>query len=522
MAVFTLFDLVAQHAVARGDHPAVVDGLEAVSYAELVRRAESLAGCLAARGVGRGDRVAVHLPRGIGEIAAMLAALRLGAVYVNIHHRRTVEQLRHALGDCGAKAAFVEPRRAEELLASGRPNAVEHLFVQPPGEDGFADALSGGARLIENVPPPIPAIDVDLACIIYTSGSTGLPKGVMLTHRNWLAAADSFAWCTQNRPQDRLLGLNPLSFVLAQLQLFCIFLVGGTYVIHRVILPDQIVSAMIRQRITAVHTTPVIWTPLLRFLLDCPADFPHLCYVANGGGGLPPPVLDALPRVFPRQRIYLGSGVTEAITTTWLPPYMFAAKPGAMGIARPNVELFVVDPQHGLCGPDQPGELLHRGSMVSPGYWNDPAATAAAFKPNPHLRHLIGDERVLHSGDIVRRDADGFYWFIGRADSMIKSAGVRISPQEIEDVVSRFDAVGEAVAFGVPDEALGQAVHVAVSPRDGRGGPDPQVLLGYCRRSMSGEMIPRRVHTWPGPMPRTPNGKLDRQAVIQACTGPSE
>jgi acyl-CoA synthetase (AMP-forming)/AMP-acid ligase II len=206
-------------------------------------------------------------------------------------------------------------------------------------------------------------------------------------------------------------------------------------------------------------------------------------------------------------------GLTEAFRSTWLPPGKFASKPGAIGQAIPNAECWVVDPDIGVCGPGQEGELVHRGALVSLGYWGRPEDTAAKIRPCPALAHLIGDEPVVWSGDIVRVDDDGDFWFVGRRDGMLKCSGFRLSPTEVEEIAHRSELIGEVVAFGVDDEALGQAVHVAVSPPARESAVDIEALGRYFRDHMPHYMVPRAIHVRPA-MPRTASGKIDRPRVI--------
>ena len=207
-------------------------------------------------------------------------------------------------------------------------------------------------------------------------------------------------------------------------------------------------------------------------------------------------------------------GLTEAFRSTYLPPELFHEKIGSMGKAIPNVETYVIDPEIGVCGPGQQGELVHRGSLISMGYWGKPEATAEKIRSCPELRDLIGEEKVLYSGDIVRIDADGYYWFVGRRDAMIKSSGFRISPTEVEEIVFRSELVGDVIAFGVEDELVGHAVEIAVTPK-GSTPLDEETLLRYCRQNMPRYMVPRRVHRWNGEFPKTGSGKVDRPLVAR-------
>ena len=244
--------------------------------------------------------------------------------------------------------------------------------------------------------------------------------------------------------------------------------------------------------------------------------FPSLRYITNSGGKIPLRTLKAMPRIFPEVDIFLMYGLTEAFRSTYLPPVLFHSKMGAIGRAIPNTEIFVVDADHGICGPGEQGELIHRGSLISLGYWNNQEATDERIRVNDHLKPIIGDERVLHSGDTVRIDEGGCLWFVGRTDSMIKCSGFRLSPTEVEEILSSHSAVCEAVAYGVDDEELGQVVHAAIAGNNGCP-IDTGALHRFCMERMAKYMVPRKLVDWKAAMPRTANGKIDRQLVISTC-----
>ena len=365
-------------------------------------------------------------------------------------------------------------------------------------------------------PPPPVGIDSDLAALLYTSGSTGQPKGVMLTHLNLLAGARSVAKYVHNSAGDRVLSLLPFSFDYGLNQLTTMFLVGGTVVLQKVMMPAEVVKSLGKYRITGFAAVPPAWIPVVRYLADNPTALPDLRYVTNSGGKIPGNILELMPKVFPGVQIYLMYGLTEAFRSTYLPPELFQKKMGSIGRAIPNVETYIVDEMIGICGPGQQGELVHRGSLISLGYWGRDDATNEKIRPCPQLKHLIGDEKVCYSGDLIRIDEDGYYWFVGRRDGMIKSSGFRISPTEVEDIVSKSGAVTHVVAFGTADELLGEAVEVAVTGLDGRK-LDEAALLAYCKQNMPHYMVPRKIHLWPGDMPRTGSGKLDRPAIVTTC-----
>lgn len=517
MFTFTTYDLLAKNLPDRHDAPAVIVADKQVTYGELAGRCESLAAWLAANGVKRGDRVGIHLRKSVEEVVATFAAARMGAVVVNVNYQWTARQLQYILQDCQIKLLITDRRRCGLILKSEPEilSALDRILVSDaqidhPKVTAWSDldneAVYGG-------PGPIGA---DLAALMYTSGSTGKPKGVMFTHDNVVQGARIVACYLKNTAADRVLGLLPMSFDYGMSQVTTMFLVGGSVVLQPVVVPAEIVKTLVSQRVTGMAAVPPAWIQVVRYLQEARTPLPSLRYVTNSGGKIPQVILEAMPAVFPGVSINLMYGLTEAFRSTYLPPELFAKKTGAIGRAIPNVEVFVVDPQKGLCPPGVQGELVHRGALISRGYWGNPQATADKLKPCDALRPLIGDEPVLFSGDLVRLDEDGILWFIGRADSMIKCSGYRISPTEVEEIVYEAPGVGDVVAFGVEDDLLGQVVHIAVAAREGQP-LDLEPLQDFCKQNMPTYMVPARVHLWPGAMPRTSSGKIDRPAVIGKC-----
>ena len=507
------YQLLADNLDARPGKPAIIDGHRAASYAAIAAEVDRLAGYLQSRNIRPGDRVIVHLRKSIAEVTAMFAIAKVGAVIVNVNTQWTVEQLDYVAADCGARVMIVEARVAEALASRRVSKTVESVLVRGKlsAETGFdiwdhlPEDLSGDE---------VPRLDTELAMIIYTSGSTGMPKGVMLTHRNIVSGARSVARYLQLREDDRLLSVLPYSFDYGLNQLTTMMLMGGTVVHQAVPMAAEIVLTMQKHRVTGVAAVPPLWSQIVRLLAETPTEFPALRRITNSGGKISLNILQQIPRLFPDVDVYLMYGLTEAFRSTYLSPEKFQRKMGAIGQAIPGAEVYVIKHGEGIAHPGEQGELVHRGPLVSLGYWGKPEVTEQKIRPCPELWHLIGDEPVVYSGDIVRVDADGDLWFIGRNDAMIKTNGFRVSPDEIEDLVCRSGVIAEAVAFGVEHEDLGQAVHVAILPV---GNFDEEALLLYCRRAMPSYMVPRRFHIWPESMPRTSSGKIARPDVVRLC-----
>ncbi len=515
MSEQTVYNLLEGNLRQRADKTAIIAGDTKVTYGQLAGRAESLAAWLWENGVRGGDFVGVHLRKCVEEIVATFAVARIGAVFVNINSLWTIRQLQHVVDNCGIGVLFTDGVRAAAMAESGLLEKLDKVVVtqQAPDHDkivSWADISTGPSV------PSVGPVESDMAALVYTSGSTGNPKGVMHSHLNLAQGAKNIAEYLKNSSHDRVLGLLPMSSTYGLSQVTTTFFAGGTIVLQPVAIPDEIVKTVVAEEVTGMAAVPPLWIQLVRYLREAKTSMPSLRYITTSGCVLATPFLRALPEVFGGVEIYSMFGQTEGLRSTYLAPELFAEKPGSIGRAVPNVDVFVVDPEKGICGPGEQGELIHRGSMICQGYWKKPQATARIIRPCKHLEHMIGDEKVLHTGDTVRIDEDGCLWFVGRSDSMIKCSGHRISPDEVEEIVYDSGLVNGAVAFGVRDETLGQVVHVAVAPPHGDSF-DVEKLLTFCRRNMPGYMVPRRIHQLAGQMPRTTSQKIDRCEVVRMC-----
>ena len=352
-----------------------------------------------------------------------------------------------------------------------------------------------------------------MAAILYTSGSTGQPKGVVLSHRNMVAGAKSVASYLENSAQDTLLAALPLSFDAGFSQLTTAFHVGARVVLLNYLMPRDVLKAMQRAQVTGLTAVPPLYIQLAQ--LEWPTAIQDkLRYFANTGGRMPHATLAALRQRLPHSRPYLMYGLTEAFRSTYLPPEEVDQRPGSIGKAIPNAEILVLREDGTPCDADEPGELVHRGALVGMGYWNDADKTTERYRLLPagsgRPAALQLPEFAVFSGDTVRKDADGFLYFIGRRDEMIKTSGYRVSPTEVEEVLYATRMVGECVAFGVDHAEWGQAIHVIATPPVGNTTVDTPALLGACRSALPAYMVPTSVEVHSGPLPRNPNGKIDR------------
>jgi acyl-CoA ligase (AMP-forming) (exosortase A-associated) len=458
---------------------------------------------LVARGIERGDRVALYSAKSIEWVAAAFAVARAGGVVVPVNPLLKPAQVEHILDDSGAKLLLAQRSRAEQLRAEDALGATEALTFDDHWEPLVA---TGGA------PGPGPAGADDLAAILYTSGSTGRPKGVMLSHRNLLTGAESVATYLGNDPRDRILCVLPLSFDAGFSQLTTAFHAGAAAVLLDFLTPRDVVKAVVRHGITGITGVPPLWIQLAEAEWSEEARR-SLRYLANTGGRMPMPVTRRLRQMFPAARLYLMYGLTEAFRSTYLDPALVDERPDSIGKEIPNAEVLVVRPDGSETAPDEPGELVHAGPLVAQGYWRDPARTAERFRPAPPCSRFGGV--AAWSGDTVRRDANGFLYFVGRSDEMIKTSGNRVSPTEVEEAAHATGAVAEAVALGVDDDRLGQAILLVASPAAGLSVHEAEARLrGTMAAALPGYMLPRHV-VWRDALPRNANGKLDRTSLRQ-------
>lgn len=494
--LYTLPDILWQHqGTAVSQKVAVVDGSHRVTYAELVGRSQSYATVLRDAGLARGDRVAIFLRRSIEAVTALFATYFAGGVAVIINEQLRARQVRYILEHSEASLLVTDTR---QVLYAAEPLCEDEKVIN-------TDQLT--ARTPFSAPER--TIGSDLALIIYTSGSTGLPKGVMLNHDNLLSGAQIVSDYLKITDKDIILSLLPFSFDYGLNQLLTAVLAGGTVVIQRSLFPADICRALQREHVTGIAGVPTLWLQLTQDHSPFPKlAFPHLRYITNSGGQLPETVVRLIRRSHPHVEIYLMYGLTEAFRSTYLPPDQVDRRPSSIGKAIPNVEILIINDRGMPCQPGEAGELVHRGANVAMGYWRDPESSAKVFRPHPFEQQRNGrSETVVFSGDLVTKDPEGYLYFVGRRDQLIKSSGFRVSPDEIEASIFSSGLVANVVAFAVPRNEVDSDIIAAVVPRDPSAFSEER-LHQFCKDAMPEYMQPR---IWcVDEFPFTTSGKPDR------------
>ena len=508
---------LARSAQRYPDKVALVCGEQRWTYGMLDQASSRLAAGLAGMGVRRHDRVAILLDNSAETVISLYGTLKAGGVFVILAGSMKGPKLRHILRDCGAGVVIAHVSKGKTVCEALSDEGVhcqtvwvgskaQGRFEGPDPSVTWDDLLAEGGRTVADIRFPR-VIDVDLAALIYTSGSTGEPKGVMSTHHNMVSAARSIIQYIGNAPDDIILDVLPLSFDYGLYQVIMAFMFGGTVVLERSFLYlHQVLGRIAEEKVTGFPVVPTVMAMLLGMEDVGKYDFSTVRYVTNTGAALPSEHIRRFSGLFPNISLFSMFGLTECKRVCYLPPDELGRRPGSVGQAIPNCEVFVLDRDGKEVAPGEVGELVIRGSNVMQGYWNDAVLTGRAYKEG----HWPADTR-LFSGDYFKRDAEGFLYFLGRRDDMIKTRGERVSAKEVEDVLHTLEGVAEAAVIGIPDDVLGQAIKAFVVRSCGAT-LTSEAVVRHCAARLENFMIPKAVE-FVGELPKTANGKIDKNRL---------
>jgi amino acid adenylation domain-containing protein len=511
-AVPLLHDYLLNSARRLPDKVALVCQKRHVTYGELNELSNALAHALIARGVLRGDRVIIFADNTVETVVAIWAVLKAGAVVSIVNPLTKASKLNYLLNDCRAKALFSDSHlsRVIDEAIKGTPH-LECTILSGKVDPNWLNGLPGAMTLEQAFAlgdrkscPTRNSIDIDLAAIIYTSGSTGDPKGVMLTHRNMLTAATSVSGYLGYGENDVILSTLPLAFDYGLYQMIMSVRQGARLVLERSFtFPAPVLQLIASETCTVFPLVPTMAVILAEMKNIEHFDLTPIRLVTNTAAALTEKHIAALRRIFPGAQLYSMYGLTECKRCTYLPPDDLARKPGSVGIAIPNTEVWVVDDEGRPVAPGIVGELVVRGATVMQGYWEKPEATAKRLKPGP-----LPGERVLYTGDYCRQDEEGYVYFIGRKDDIIKTRGEKVAPKEVENQISCIAGVKECAVIGVADELLGQAVKCFVVLEKGAALTEKQIQ-GEAMLRLENFMVPKYV-VIVDDLPKTMTGKIKK------------
>lgn len=504
-----IFDLLRNSAQAHPDKPAAIFPDGQLGFAELDRRSDRVAAGLHARGVGPGDRVCLLCDNGQAAVVWFWGVLKSGAQSVDMPTLAGRDVLQAVLDEAKPKAIVLDPKQLAKHGGEGGLRLPELVFTTAEAEDAAAargmrvatlEALEadGSAR----VPDPAVSAD-DVAMIVYTSGTTGRPNGVMLSHENFVSNLQASNELMGLTADHSILMVVPLYYIHGRMQQLMHAMTGGTVVFSAgFTFPAKVHAELLQSGVRGFSGVPYHFKQLLDRSKLAKQPPPKLEYVLITGGALSPSGLQQLREALPHVGIHLAYGQTEAAPRiTWIGPDELFVKVGSVGRALGNVKLEILGPNEQPVGPNVVGEVAAGGPNIMKGY-------------------VSGDERQLgkidaqgrlRTGDLGRIDEDGHLFLVGRSSEMIKSAGERIFPQEIEDVLHRFEGVQEVAVIGVPDEMLGERVQAYVIAKDGVT-LEPSDLKSHCLAAMPFVRVPKQF-VIVDELPQTASGKVSRSKL---------
>lgn len=504
-------EFLSESARLYGDKTALVAGGRRLTYQEFNELADRLATALVAGGIRRGDRVLVFMNNCWEAAVSLFAIAKAGAVTVPVNPSTKADKLAYMIGNCEAAGLLVQGKLMP-VVEEARALEPRHLFIAATAFRGIvlADDVAAFEACLDQPPERIAdgGIDVDLALLIYTSGSTGRPKGVMMTHRNVEAAASSITTYLDNTADDIILNVLPLAFDYGLYQLIMAVKLGATLILEvSFAFPQAIFDTIRTERVTGFPLVPTMAAMILQ-MRDLKPDFlPSLRYITNTAAALPTAHIERLRELFPNATLYSMYGLTECKRCTYLPPAELDRRPGSVGIAIPNTEAFVLDEMGQPVPPGVVGELVIRGPHVMQGYWRNEEATNRMLRPGPNPW-----EKLLYTGDLFKTDEDGFLYFVGRQDDIIKTRGEKVAPKEVEAVLHAHPGIAEAVVFGLADPVLGQSVSALVVCSDTT--LSERDIIRHCAAHLEDFMIPRSIE-FRNELPKTETGKVSRRLAAE-------
>lgn len=502
------------------DAAALVHREEKTSYQELSKSISMFANGIISCGVTRGDRVAVFLNKSKEFVVSVFGASKSGTVFVPVNPILKEKQVDHIIQDSDSTIVVISLQRLSLIKGSIESwDKVKHIVVV--GDCVNNEELSKIDKRIISwhafLKPKAefyPELcDSNVASLFYTSGSTGNPKGVILTQQNMILGAKSVSSYIKNSSSDNILAILPLSFDAGFSQLTTGFYSGATVTLHDYFNASELIRVVESEMITGITAVPPILIDV--FSKENTEGLKGLRYIANTGGHLPRSSVLSITEKCKDADLYLMYGLTEAFRSTYLDPAEIHNRPDSIGKAIPNAEVTIVRESGVECEPGEVGELVHRGPLVSKGYWKLPEETNKRFRIVKGKTGAQSDEVVVFSGDLARKDEQGFIYFVGRKDQLIKTSGYRVSADEIEDVIYKSGLVLETAILGIKDERLGNKLICYAYVEDTADCNFSQNLISFCRRELPHYMIPHELTNISHPLPKNGNGKVDRKALTE-------
>jgi long-chain acyl-CoA synthetase len=489
------------------------------SYSSLYENALKVAGHLVSSGIRKGDRVAVYMGNSWECIVSIYGITLSGAAFLVINPQTKADKLQYILNDSGSKTLISESILANELnqALSGAVTLQEVIIT---GDTGKLSGLPASLKNFEDIttgtglPATLPlVIPNDLAALIYTSGSTGFPKGVMMTHQSMVFASWSLIEYLRLSDEDRIILLLPLAFDYGLYQLLMAVTTGGSLIVEQSFtFQASVYKQMETYRPTVFPGVPTIYAMMIATNKKSGLSFDFINKVTNTAAALPAEFIPDLKKIFPKALIFKMYGLTECKRVCYLEPELVDIKPDSVGKAIPGTEVFLLSPDGKPVPPGEKGILHIRGPHVMLGYWKKEDLSMEMLRPGN-----LPYERVLYSNDWFRMDEEGFLYFLGRNDDIIKTRGEKVSPMEIENVLYKISGIKEAAVIGVPDEIMGEAIIAFLTTHD-QSQRNEKEIIRECMSNLELFMVPQRV-IFLNEMPKSSNSKIDKKELKKMYPG---
>lgn len=491
---------------------AVIFGGMEYSYTDLYKAAENLAFYLCMKGIKKGDRISVFMNNSWECAVAIYGITLAGGVFLVVNPQTKANKLQYILEDCGAKIFIAEAILHNEfrqiledsneiidVILSGRKDNAKYSF-------NFSDFETVTNVKHGNIQLPY-IIPNDLAALIYTSGSTGFPKGVMMTHQAMVFTSWSLIEYLRLTEDERIMLVLPLAFDYGLYQLIMSVTIGGTLIIEQSFnFPPSIFRKMDEFRPTVFPGVPSMYAIMIATHQKTGITFDSVRKITNTAANLPNEFVNDLKHIFPNALIFKMYGLTECKRVSYLEPELIDQKPNSVGKPIPGTDVFILDINGNPVKPGETGTLYVRGPHVMAGYWNKDELTNEMLKPG-----LVPGERILCAHDQFKVDEDGFLYFQGRNDDIIKTRGEKVSPTEVENAIHEIKGIREAAVIGIPDVMLGESIIAFVTTHEKAVLHEKDIQF-ECRARLESFMIPQKI-IFVEEMPKSSNGKIDKSEL---------
>jgi long-chain acyl-CoA synthetase len=492
---------------------AVITENNSYSYQQLIAMTKRLASLLVDRGLRRGDRVVIYADNTIECVVSIWATLWAGGVFVVVNPQTKQDKLAYIIQQSEAKILvtdehlqrqFIPVLKKRSALAAVICSKKDCILIENyskiPIED-FHESMDNASMLED----PVFSIPNDLAALIYTSGSTGSPKGVMMSHQSMVFARDSIIEYLRLDSSARIINFLPLAFDYGLYQLLMTVGLGATLILDRSFAyPAMILQRIRDEKATVFPGVPTVYSTLVSMYQKSNLVLESVTRVTNTAAALPPDYVPVLRRIFPNALIYAMYGLTECKRVSYLEPELLEVKRGSVGKPIPGTEMFLLSPEGAPVPPGEAGILHVRGPHVMLGYWKEPEKSAKMLKTG-----ALPGERILCAQDWFTMDNEGFFYFQGRSDDIIKTRGEKVSPVEVENVLFSMPGIKETAVIGIPDQHLGQAIKAFIVP-DAGATLSAKEVQKYCLTKLENFMIPQQIE-FIGELPKTSTGKISKK-----------